>query len=113
MVVRVAPLFSFRTLATLLLAALLFVRLGPLCETAAMAATPVASAMPGCADQPHDTPAKKMQPAACAMSCMAACGEVVTYADVPSYGAIVPWPAVNMPFDGTSRAPDPPPPRMA
>ena len=90
----------------LLLAALLFVRLGPLCETAAMADTPVASAMSGCADQPHNTPSKKMQPAACAMSCMAACGEVVTYADVPSYGTIAPWPALNVPFDGTSRAPD-------
>ena len=54
---------AFRILrysAFFLMALMLLVRLGPLCETMAMAATPAASAMIDCASESKQNPAKKI-----------------------------------------------------
>ena len=103
-----------RTLALLLLGAMLFVRMGPMCEAIAQAAPP-AEAHAGMADcdRAPPTPVKK----APSVDCVGAC--IATVLDVHTYPAPQLAVRTNLPAPephalvGRSGGPAPPPPRTA
>lgn len=100
-----------RTLAFLVLAVMLLVRLGPLCETMAMAATPAASAMMDCANKSTDAPAKKAPPSACAMPCAAVPGVTVEQPEPMPFARLSPWTVAQTGLLGLASAPATPPPQ--
>ncbi|MBB5712613.1 hypothetical protein [Sphingomonas xinjiangensis] len=103
-----------RAFALLVLGAMLLVRMGPLCETAAQAAAPAAAhaAMADCEEAPR-SPAKKVPGVACAGPCIAA--EPQDVAPVGDVMVVSVQPAVQLhsPLEGRSAGPAPPPPRAA
>lgn len=100
-----------RSLVLAVLAVMLLVRLGPLCETAAMAATPVASQMMDCAGKPTRAPAKQVPPAACATPCAAMPGVAAVGGEPLPFVMLRPTPAKPAGLFGLARAPATPPPR--
>ncbi|NIJ31566.1 hypothetical protein FHT00_003546 [Sphingomonas insulae] len=113
MSLRVIPFFQFaRTAAIVVLAVMMLVRLGPLCETIAMAATPVASAAMDCANTPNHVPNKKIPPSACAMPCAAMPGETVAHVEPMLFAPLSPWPVAHTGLLGLTSAPATPPPQI-
>ncbi len=100
-----------RGLVLAVLAVMLLVRLGPLCETSAMAAAPVASQMTDCASKPTRAPAKQVPPAACATPCVAMPGVAAVGGEPLPFAALLPSPAKPAGLIGMARAPATPPPR--
>lgn len=106
---------AFRILrysAFFLMALMLLVRLGPLCETMAMAATPAASAMIDCASESKQNPAKKIPPSACAMPCAAVAGESVEPIKSILFGRLAPYSGEQATLFGQTSAPATPPPQI-
>lgn len=94
------------------LALMLLVRVGPLCESVAVAAVPSASAMASCEGMPANTSNKNMPAAACSMPCAAAIdGQTVAHAAPMPFSAIAPWPIRQTGLVGLACAPATPPPR--
>lgn len=100
-----------RGLVLAVLAVMLLVRLGPLCEAAAMAAPPVASQMMDCAGKPTRASAKQLPPAACATPCAAMPGVAAIGGEPLPFSALLPTPAKPAGLIGLARAPATPPPR--
>lgn len=114
MSLRAFPLFRFaRTAAIVILAVMMLVRLGPLCETMAMAATPVASATMDCANTPSHVPNKKIPPAACATPCAAIPGDTVAHVEPMPFAPLSPWAVNHTGLFGLTSAPATPPPQTA
>ena len=112
MSLRVVPLFRFaRATAIVVLAVMMLVRLGPLCETMAMAATPMAAAAMDCANTPDHAPTKKIPPSACAMPCAAMPGETVAHVKPMLFAPLSPWAVAHTGLLGLSSAPATPPPQ--
>lgn len=101
-----------RAAAFIILAVMLVVSLGPLCETMAMAATPVASTTMTCADAPINSPAKKLSPSACATPCTAVLGETVAHIEPIPFAALSPWAVAHTGLLGLASAPATPPPQI-
>lgn len=101
-----------RSAAFLLLAAMLLVRLGPLCETKAMAAAPAMSSAMDCASPSGEAPAKKAPPPACATPCAAVPGESACEAEPLPFAKLAPWAVTQTGLLGLSRAPATPPPQI-
>lgn len=113
MSLRVVPFFRFaRTAAIVVLAVMMLVRLGPLCETMAMAATPIASAAMDCAETPGHVPAKKVPPSACAMPCAAMPGETIAQIEPRPFVPLSPWAVAHSGLLGLTSAPATPPPQI-
>lgn len=113
MSLRARPFFLFvRATAFVILAVMLLVRLGPLCETMAMAGTPVASVTMDCASTPIDAPAKKMPLSACAMPCAAVPGETVAHIEPITFAPLSPWTVAHTGLFGLTSAPATPPPQL-
>lgn len=100
-----------RTTVFLLLAVMLLVRLGPLCETAAMAATPAMLSTMDCDMPSGEAPAKKAPPSACAMPCAAVPGETAHQVKPLSFVRLAPWAVAQTGLLGLARAPATPPPQ--
>ncbi|MGC5799853.1 hypothetical protein [Sphingomonas sp. NFX23] len=98
-------------MAFFVLAMMLLVRLGPLCETMAMAAPPAASAMMDCASK-SGAPIKKAPASACAIPCVAVAGETVEHIELVPSSRLSPWPALQMSLLGMAYAPATPPPQI-
>ena len=95
-----------------LLALILIVRVGPICEAVAAAAVPSTSMMPGCEDKGQGTPKKKLPVASCAMPCAAALeGERVADVMPVVTTTIGPWWINHSGLCGVANAPATPPPR--
>ena len=102
---RLRPLASLlRVVALGVIAALLLVRLGPICEAAARAA-PIAPTMSGCEGKGSGTPENKASLSACATPCTAVPGEALARVEPITIPAVAPWPA---PLAGLTGAPIPP-----
>jgi hypothetical protein len=113
MSLRILSLFGFaRTAAIVVLAVMMLVRLGPLCETMAMAATPIASATMDCADTPGHAPTKKIPPSACAMPCAAMPGETIAQVEPIPFAPLPPWAVAHTGLLGLTSAPATPPPQI-
>ncbi len=96
----------------LLLALMLIVRVGPICEAVAVAAMPSASSMAACEGEGHGTPEKKVPAANCSMPCAAALqGETITRVTPLIFADAAPWPTRYAGLAGLARAPATPPPR--
>lgn len=107
-----SPFRLVRAALFAVLALMILVQVGPLCEAMAVAAVPSASAMAGCEGMPAHTPDNKMPAAACAMPCAAAIdGQLVAHAAPMPLTAIAPWPIRQTGLPGLARAPATPPPR--
>lgn len=114
MQLRINSLFRFaRTAAIIVLAVMMLVRLGPLCETMAMAATPVAFPAMDCANTPNPVPNKKIPPSACAMPCAAMPSETVAHVEPMLFAPLSPWTVAHTRLLGLTSAPATPPPRTA
>ncbi len=114
MSLRAFPLFRLvRTATIVVLAVMMLVRLGPLCETMAMAATPVASAAMDCANTPGHVPIKKFPPSACATPCAAMPGETVAHVEPILFVPLSPWAVAHTGLLGLTSAPATPPPQTA
>lgn len=114
MSLRDLPLFPFaRTTAIVILAVMMLVRLGPLCETMAMAATPIASAAMDCANAPGHVPTGKVPPSTCAMPCAAMPGEAVVPIGPMLFAPLSPWTVPQSGLFGLTTAPAIPPPQTA
>lgn len=100
-----------RTAAFLALAVMLLVRLGPLCETMAMAAPSAAIAMPDCASKASDTPVKKLPSPACGMPCVAVAGDSIAPVKRPEFTASSPRPSAQTCLSGLTNRPATPPPQ--
>lgn len=103
-----------RTLALLLLGAMLFVRMGPMCEAIAQAAPP-AEAHAGMADcdRAPPTPVKKAPSVDCVGACIATALDVHT-SPAPQLAVRMNLPAPEPhALVGRSGGPAPPPPRTA
>jgi hypothetical protein len=112
MSVRARLLFQLvRSAAFVILALILLVRLGPLCETMAMAATPVTSATMDCASTPIDARAKKIPLSACAMPCAAVPGETIIHVEPIAFAPLSPWTVAHTGVFGPTSAPATPPPQ--
>lgn len=108
------PLFQFaRTAAMIILAMMMLVRLGPLCETMAMAAKPIASAAMDCANTPSHVPTKKIPPSACAMPCAAMPSEAIVHTGPMLFAPLSPWTVAQSGLLGLTSAPATPPPQTA
>lgn len=101
-----------RTAALVVLAVMMLVRLGPLCETMAMAATPAASAMEDCATTPTNAPDKKNAPPACAMPCAAMPGDTIAHVEPMPFATLPPWAIAHPGLLGLTSAPATPPPQI-
>jgi hypothetical protein len=113
MSVRIRLLFQLvRSAALVILAVMLLVRLGPLCETMAMAATPVASATMDCASTPIDAPAKKLPLSACAMPCAAVPWETIAHVEPIAFTPLSRWTVAHTGLFGLTSAPATPPPQV-
>lgn len=109
MSLRARPFSSIvRAAAYVILAVMMLVRLGPLCETMAMAATPVVSATMDCAN----APAKKLSLSACAMPCAAVPGETIAYVEPIPFAALSPWTVPHTGLFGLTSVPATPPPQI-
>jgi len=105
----------FRAIALSVLAMMLVLRVGPVCEAAANAAAPPAvvhNAMVGC-EQPSDKPAGKSSAAACASSCVATDPQRIGDATRPMLAAVIPIASFLPDLEGRTGGPAPPPPRTA
>lgn len=113
MSLRAVPFLQFaRTAAIVALVVMMLVRLGPLCETMAMAATPIASATMDCADTPGHAPTKKIPPSACAMPCAAMPGETIAQIEPIPFVPLSPWAVAHSGLLGLTSAPATPPPQI-
>ena len=111
---RVFPFFQFaRTAAIVVLAVMMLVRLGPLCETMATAATPMAAAAMDCANPSGHAPTKKIPPSVCAMPCAAMPGETVAHVEPMLFARLSPWAVAHTGLLGLTSAPATPPPQTA
>ncbi len=105
----------FRAIALSVLAMMLVLRVGPVCEAAANAAAPPAvlhGAMVGC-EQPSGKPAGKSSAAACTSACVATDPQRVGHTTRPLVAAIIPIASVLPDLEGRTGGPAPPPPRTA
>jgi hypothetical protein len=105
----------FRVIALSVLAMMLVLRVGPVCEAAANAAAPPAvvhDAMVGC-EQPSGKPARKSSAAACASACVATDPLRTGDATRPMLAAVSPIASVRPDLEGRTGGPAPPPPRTA
>lgn len=100
-----------RVAACVMLAMMLLVRLGPWCETIAMAATPAASTTMDCASTPINGPAKKTALSACATPCAAVPGEMVAHVEPIAFAPLSPWAVAHTGLFGLTSAPATPPPQ--
>ena len=100
-----------RTAVFLALAVMLLVRLGPLCETMAMAAPSAATAMPDCASKPSDSPVKQLPSPACGMPCVAVAGDSIAPVQRPEFTASSPRPGAQTCLFGLTNPPATPPPQ--
>jgi len=112
MSLRAVPFQFARTVAIVILAVMMLVRLGPLCETMAMAATPVVSATMDCANAPSHAPDKKNAPPACAMPCAAVPGQTIAHVEPIPFAALSPWAIAHPGLLGLTSAPATPPPQI-
>ena len=113
MTVRASSLYRFvRTVFFAVLALMLVMRVGPICEAIAVAAIPSASAMAACEGNKHDTPTKKAPNANCSMPCAVAL-DSAPIARVPAlpFTAIAPWPVDHAGLTGLPDPPATPPPQ--
>jgi hypothetical protein len=101
---------ALRATVLVVLAALLLVRLGPFCETAAQAA-PIASAMVGCDGDGTPAPVKKAPLSSCATPCTAVPGEALVRVEPIANHPVAPWPALLTGLAGSPIPPATPPPR--
>jgi hypothetical protein len=108
--IRLLPAFA-RTAAFLALAVMLLVRLGPLCETMAMAAPPAATAMSDCAGKPSDTPVKKSLSLVCGLPCVAVAGDTVAAVERLEFTKSSPRPEAQTRLSGLTSPPATPPPQ--
>ena len=112
MSLRARPIFDgFRAAAFVMLAMMLLVRLGPWCETIAMAATPAASTTMDCASTPINGPAKKTALSACATPCAAVPGEMVAHVKPIAFAPLSQWAVAHTGLFGLTSAPATPPPQ--
>ena len=109
---RARPLSKIlHSMAFFVLAVMLLVRLGPLCETMAMAAPPAPSAMMDCTSKSAGAPIKKAYASACAIPCVAVAGETVERIGLVPSSRLSPWPAPQTGLLGMAYAPATPPPQ--
>lgn len=109
---RIRPLRAVaRTAAFLALAVMLLVRLGPLCETMAMAAPSAATAMPDCASTPSDTPVKEAPSPVCGMPCVAVAGDSIAPVERLDFTRSSPQPCAQTRLIGLTSPPATPPPQ--
>jgi hypothetical protein len=102
-----------RVIALSVLAMMLVLRVGPVCEATAPAAAPTAGvhdAMAGC-EQTQGKPAGKAPAAACASACVATDPQQIDAAPPPMRAAATPIVSVHPDLEGRSGGPAPPPPR--
>lgn len=111
MALRVSLYRLARGAAFALLAAMLLIRLGPLCETMAMASTTVASRTMECAGTPINAPARKTPPASCATPCVAVPGETIADVDQVPFTPLSPWAVAHTSLSSLTDAPATPPPQ--
>lgn len=105
---------TLRTMLVAIFAVLLFMRVGPLCESVASAAAPAASTMADCdhaAAPVEPGSARKVAASMCGVNCIA----VETAALDQCGGGHVPtmsaWPLAPLTLTGFASGPSPPPPR--
>ncbi|WP_081933172.1 hypothetical protein [Sphingopyxis sp. LC363] len=115
MMLRAFPLPTLaRTALFAVLALMLVLRVGPLCEAVAVAAVPSAATMVDCEGKSHRAPDNKAPAPACSMPCASAFqGEPIAHVAPLPFAAIVPWPGRQANLAGLARAPATPPPRAA
>jgi hypothetical protein len=105
-----------RASALLMLGMMMLVRMGPLCESMAMAASPTSGpvAMADC-DRPAPThrSAGKVAVGACAGACLATEADRQIAAAEPGLQPALHASSLHPPLEGLSGAPVPPPPRSA
>ena len=101
-----------RSATLILLTVMLLVRLGPLCKTMEIAATPVASATMDCTSASNDAPTTKLPLSACAMSCVAVSGETIAHVEPIAFVPLSPWTVAHTGLFGFTSAPATPPPQI-
>lgn len=94
------------------LAVMLVMRVGPICEAVAVAAVPGASAMAACEGDGHRAPTKKAAEAICSTPCAVAVdGAPIARVAALPFTAIAPWPVDHAGLAGLPDPPATPPPQ--